>query len=49
LIGRHLFDRRSFLAYGAAAATASVIGRRAFAAVPTDTALHGLSAFGDLK
>lgn len=49
MIGRHLFDRRSFLAYGAAAATASVIGRRAFAAVPTDTALHGLSAFGDLK
>ena len=48
MTGRRLLDRRSFLALGAAAATAPFVGR-AFAAVPADTPLHGLSAFGDLK
>lgn len=50
MTGRPLLDRRSFLALGAAAAAASpLLGSSTFAAVPTDTALHGLSAFGDLK
>lgn len=41
--------RRDFLALGAAAAAAPFIPGRAFAASPTGTGLHGLSAFGDLK
>lgn len=40
--------RRDFLALGGAAA-AGLVGSRAFAATPTGTPLHGLSAFGDLK
>lgn len=46
---RPLFSRREFLALGAATAAAPLFGRPAFAAVPTDAPLHGLSAFGDLK
>ncbi len=41
--------RRSFLALAGAAAVAPIIGRSAFAAAPTDTPMHGLSAFGELK
>ncbi|WP_269930899.1 extracellular solute-binding protein [Aminobacter sp. HY435] len=41
--------RRDFLALGAAAIAAPLIPGRAFAASPTGTGLHGLSAFGDLK
>lgn len=48
MTGRGILDRRAFLALGAAAATAPLVGR-AFAGVPADTPLHGLSAFGDLK
>lgn len=46
---RKPFSRRDFLALGAAAAVAPLLGRRAFAAVATNQPLHGLSAFGDLK
>lgn len=41
--------RREFLALGAAAIAAPLIPSRVFAASPTGTGLHGLSAFGDLK
>ncbi|PWK68396.1 extracellular solute-binding protein [Aminobacter sp. AP02] len=41
--------RRDFLALGAAAAVVPLLPRRVFAASPTGTGLHGLSAFGDLK
>jgi microcin C transport system substrate-binding protein len=41
--------RRSFLALAGAAALAPAVGRVAFAAAPTDTPMHGLSAFGELK
>ncbi|TJX71881.1 MAG: ABC transporter substrate-binding protein, partial [Mesorhizobium sp.] len=41
--------RRDFLALGAAATAAALLPGRAFAANPTGTKLHGLSAFGDLK
>ena len=41
--------RRDLLALGAAAAASPLISGRAFAAVPVDQELHGLSAFGDLK
>ncbi|NGO52008.1 extracellular solute-binding protein [Allomesorhizobium camelthorni] len=41
--------RRSFLAGAASAAAAPLLPRFAFAATPTGTKLHGLSAFGDLK
>ncbi len=41
--------RRSFLAGAASVAAAPLFGRAAFAAVPSDTPVHGLSAFGDLK
>lgn len=41
--------RRDFLALGAAAAVAPLLPGRVFAASPTGTGLHGLSAFGDLK
>ena len=41
-----LVSRREFLALGAAAA---LLPGAAFAAAPTGTRLHGLSAFGDLK
>ncbi|MER9023444.1 extracellular solute-binding protein [Mesorhizobium sp. M0189] len=41
--------RRGFLALGGAAAAASWLPGRAFAAIPTGVKLHGLSAFGDLK
>ncbi len=37
------------MALSAAAVAAPLLGRRAFAEVPADTPLHGLSAFGDLK
>ncbi|MBS9719330.1 ABC transporter substrate-binding protein [Tianweitania sp. BSSL-BM11] len=41
--------RRSFLALTGAAVFAPAFGRTAFAAAPTDTPMHGLSAFGALK
>lgn len=41
--------RRDFLALGAAAATVALLPGHAFASSPTGRALHGLSAFGDLK
>lgn len=41
--------RRDFLALGAAAAASALLPGKAFAATPTGTKLHGLSAFGDLK
>lgn len=41
--------RRSFLALAGAAVMAPTFNRLAFAAAPTDTPLHGLSAFGELK
>ena len=41
--------RRSFLALAGAAALSPALGRKVFAAAPTDTPLHGLSAFGELK
>lgn len=41
--------RRDFLALGAVAAVAPLLPGRVFAASPTGTGLHGLSAFGDLK
>jgi microcin C transport system substrate-binding protein len=44
-----LIPRRSFLAGAASAAAAPLLPVIAFAAVPTGTRLHGLSAFGDLK
>jgi microcin C transport system substrate-binding protein len=43
------FSRRDFLALAGAAAALPLVGRPAFAAVATNQALHGLSAFGDLK
>lgn len=42
-------SRRSLLSLGGAAAAAAFLPGRAFAATPTETKLHGLSAFGDLK
>ncbi|PRD44476.1 hypothetical protein C5748_06140 [Phyllobacterium phragmitis] len=42
-------DRRSFLSLSGSAAIAAFMPGRAFAEVPTDTPLHGLSAFGALK
>jgi len=41
--------RRELLALGAAAAAAPLLPGPAFAAVPANQELHGLSAFGDLK
>jgi microcin C transport system substrate-binding protein len=41
--------RREFLALAAGAAAVPLLPARLFAASPTDTPLHGLSAFGDLK
>ena len=41
--------RRRFLEVSGSAALATLFARRAFASVPTGKALHGLSAFGDLK
>lgn len=41
--------RRSFLALAGATVLAPALGRTAFASTPTDTPLHGLSAFGELK
>ncbi|CCV16302.1 extracellular solute-binding protein [Mesorhizobium sp. STM 4661] len=41
--------RRDFLALGTAAAAAALLPGRAFATIPTDVKLHGLSAFGDLR
>ena len=46
---RREMTRRELLALGAAAAASPLIPGRAFAAVPADQELHGLSAFGDLK
>ncbi|MDH6230952.1 microcin C transport system substrate-binding protein [Mesorhizobium soli] len=45
-MGGPLISRRDFLALGSAAALLPSV---AFAAAPTGTKLHGLSAFGDLK
>ncbi len=42
-------SRRSFLAAAGAACAAPLLPRTLFAATPTGTPLHGLSAFGDLK
>lgn len=42
-------SRRSFLALGGAAAFAPLLVRDAFAQLETDTPLHGISVFGDLK
>lgn len=42
-------SRRGFLGLSAGGLAWSAFGRKAFAEVPTETALHGLSAFGDLK
>lgn len=41
--------RRGFLALGAAALASPLLSRKAFAALPTDTPLHGMSAFGELR
>jgi microcin C transport system substrate-binding protein len=41
--------RRSFIAGAASAVAAPLLPKIAFAATPTGTKLHGLSAFGDLK
>jgi microcin C transport system substrate-binding protein len=41
--------RREFLALGGAALAAPLLPGQPFAASPTDTPLHGLSAFGELK
>jgi microcin C transport system substrate-binding protein len=41
--------RRDLLAIGAAAAASPLLTGSAFAAVPANQELHGLSAFGDLK
>jgi len=49
LIGPRDITRRDLLAIGAAAAALPLLPGRAFAAVPVNQALHGLSAFGDLK
>ena len=46
---RGRLGRREFLALAAGAAAAPLLPGRAFAANPTDTPLHGLSAFGELK
>ena len=40
--------RRDFLALGLAAGAAALVPGRAFATVPAEVKLHGLSAFGDL-
>ena len=42
-------SRRKFLALAGAAAAAPLLSGRGFAALPTGTPLHGLSAFGELK
>src|SRR5690606_34724474 len=42
-------DRREFLTLAAGAAAVPLLPGRLFAASPTDTPLHGLSAFGELK
>lgn len=42
-------SRREVLALGAATAAIVFLPSRVFAASPTETPLHGLSAFGDLK
>lgn len=42
-------SRRDVLALGAATAAVALVPGRVFATVPTETPLHGLSAFGDLK
>lgn len=41
--------RRDFLALAGAALTAPLLARDAFAQLPTETPLHGISVFGDLK
>lgn len=42
-------SRRGFLALGGATIATPLLAGRAFAASPSGTPLHGLSAFGDLK
>lgn len=44
-----LLSRRRFLAFAGASAAAPLLPHVAFAEVPADTAVHGLSAFGELK
>ena len=43
------FSRRDIVAGAVASASFALFGGRGFAASPTGTRLHGLSAFGDLK
>ncbi len=47
--GGPAIGRREFLALGTAAATLLLLPRISFAANDTETPLHGLSAFGELK
>lgn len=47
--GGGALSRRKILALGASGTAAALLPANAFAAVPTQTPLHGLSAFGDLK
>ncbi|THF56313.1 ABC transporter substrate-binding protein [Mesorhizobium composti] len=47
--GEVRLSRRSLMALGGAAAAAALLPARAFANTPTETKLHGLSAFGELK
>ena len=42
-------SRREFLVLAGAAAAPALLSGRGFAALPTSTPLHGLSAFGELK
>jgi len=44
-----MIDRRSFLSLSGGAAIAAFLPGRAFAEIPSDTPVHGLSAFGELK
>jgi microcin C transport system substrate-binding protein len=43
------FSRRDFLALGAGAVALPLLARTAFAQLATETPLHGISVFGDLK
>jgi microcin C transport system substrate-binding protein len=49
LVTAFSFSRRRFGQFALAAGGAAALPRRLFADVPTDTPVHGLSAFGDLK
>lgn len=47
--GQARLSRRDLMALGCAATAAALLPGRAFANTPTETQLHGLSAFGELK